>query len=475
MGNEYGQRIEFAMMRSRNISHQSAVVPVWLSVHAPLAAALVLRLASEPTANISYLVIAAYALSGRAHAVRALALSWLFTMLNPGLVPEASATSVGRYAVLFMAAASVVLHSGFLVRYLRVRPFVLLTFLLGLFITGHSMLFSPMADVSVLKALSWMVAMTTLVAAWLGLTEAQRRELSQQIFGGLVLILLLSLPLAFTSVGYLRNGTGFQGILSHPQAFGPAMALLGAWTAARMLGEPRPSWRIVALAGASLCAVLMSEARTAGLAMLLGAGLSVLLAPGFAGRSVARIAPGLRSVRVWGVLFVVLMGSLVVAPVVVGVAENYITKSGRAQFGGLLEAYDRSRGRLIDVMLNNIEERPLTGIGFGVASDPTLMIVERDSIFGLPVGASIEKGVMPLAVLEELGIFGAAFVAFWLLWLLRGSASGGLAPFAVCLTVLLINMGESILFSPGGMGLLPLILLGWAYSSGRPKAKAEHG
>ena len=36
-----------------------------------------------------------------------------------------------------------------------------------------------------------------------------------------------------------------------------------------------------------------------------------------------------------------------------------------------------------------------------------------------------------------------------------------------------MNMGEATLFSPGGMGLLILILLGWAAESGNLKRQAN--
>ena len=73
---------------------------------------------------------------------------------------------------------------------------------------------------------------------------------------------------------------------------------------------------------------------------------------------------------------------------------------------------------------------------------------------------------MPLAVLEEVGIPGLLFVLLWIWIVFRRSALGGMAPLAVVMTVLLINLGESVLFSPGGMGLLQLILLGWAFAMG---------
>jgi len=116
-------------------------------------------------------------------------------------------------------------------------------------------------------------------------------------------------------------------------------------------------------------------------------------------------------------------------------------------------------------MASNISARPLEGIGFGMASIPSELVVVRDPVFGLPVSAAVEKGVLPLAIVEEIGVVGFGVVLLWVLALLRMSARAGVAPVAVCLTALFLNMGEATLFSPGGLGLLMLIMLGWAASS----------
>jgi hypothetical protein len=449
---------------------RSVAAQIW--TFAPLLIALALRLASGPTANISYLMLAAYALCGPAHAIRALAFSWLFTMLSPGIAPWADQAAVGRYAVLFAAAASVMVRSGFSTSRFTVYRFTFLTIALGLFIIGHSVLISPLTDVSISRAVAWLLAIATLISAWLRLQDAQRQALSRELFWFLAVILVVSLPLAGTELGYLRNARGFQGILNHPQAFGPAMALLGAWAAARLFGERRPGWGLVGLTGACLAVVLMSEARTAGVAMVLGTALSVVAASIVSGRSIRHVAPGLRSKRVWGILLCAALASVAMAPEITQTVQRFVAKDRGAE--SVIDAYERSRGGLIDRMQENIAENPWTGIGFSIATaGPERMQVQRDPVLGLPVGAPIEKGVVPLMVVEELGIFGALWFALWVLVLLRGSARGGLAPFAVCLTVLLLNLGEATLFSPGGFGLISLILLGWAFSTSTKKEFPE--
>lgn len=429
--------------------------------HGLLSFALVMRFASGDTANLSYLVLASYALLGRAQAIQALALSWLFTMLSEGVAPLASAASIGRYAVIMAAAFSLLLRSGLAKEegFSISRP-VLVTLVLGASLIVHSMLFSLMPDVSILKAVSWTVVMATLLSAWGGLTYDARIRLEYQLFGGLVLLLLVSLPLIFTDIGYLRNGRGFQGVLYHPQVFGPTVAFLGGWLAGRMLGTARPRWLDVALLALCVALTVMSEARTAGFALVLGMASTALVSPFIARIPARRLMPGLTSARLH-----VLALSVALVVVFAGAAlsdrlGSYLVK--RSDAVSLMTIADSSRGRLIYPMISNIQERPLAGIGFGIASDPSSMQVDRDPVLGLPTSASIEKGVLPVAVLEELGIIGSLLVVAWLWSMIRRGARSGVAAFAVLSTLLFTNLGEATLFSPGGMGLLLLILLAWA-------------
>jgi len=241
------------------------------------------------------------------------------------------------------------------------------------------------------------------------------------------------------------------------------MALLGAWALARMLGESRPQWRSLLIAASALVMVLLSEARTAGFAMLLGLTISALVAPGLAGLRITRVLPGLLSRRVYLAAGLALATGLLAGSVISERMERYIAK--KSSGSSLVSVYDDSRGELIRRMWSNVERSPWTGIGFGLASDYRDMEIERDATFGLPVGAPVEKGVMPIAVLEELGIVGFVMVGGWLSLATYRAARGGVIPLAVMGTVLFLNFGEATFFSPGGVGMLPLVLFGWGVSS----------
>ncbi len=94
------------------------------------------------------------------------------------------------------------------------------------------------------------------------------------------------------------------------------------------------------------------------------------------------------------------------------------------------------------------------------------MKVTREPVFGLPVGASIEKGNMYSAILEEIGFAGFLLFAGLLVVLLNSICrSGQLEMVWLFFCALLVNIGEAVLFSPNGIGLLVWMLVLMATSA----------
>lgn len=424
--------------------------------------AIALRLLGA--SNMAYLMLAFMATLSPRHVLRALVLAWLLQIANPGLVVQGDSGALGRYILLFVSAISVVIRSQLLAGKPKMPSIILYTLFISFFLVLHGIIFSPILDVTILRVVSWTVAMTSAAGAWLLIKKNDRNDVAEEVFWWLVAIMIVSVPFVFNPVGFLRNGTGFQGIVNHPQVYGQIMALIGVWSIGRLLGSLRPSWHLIIIAGCALWMILLSETRTAALAMFLGLLISVLFISKLSGKSVRDVLPGLRSKRVLIVFGVVTVLMMISAPLVGKIAYNFITKSSRADVSTLAEAYDVSRGGVIRKMRDNIERDPLGGIGFGVPSDIRGLQIERDPILGLPTSAPVEKGVTPLAIIEETGVFGFVLIAIWLFWIVRRSAIGGIAPLAVIITILLFNFAEAHLFSAGGFGLITFILIFWAFT-----------
>lgn len=142
------------------------------------------------------------------------------------------------------------------------------------------------------------------------------------------------------------------------------------------------------------------------------------------------------------------------------------------EMGSLYEEFLHCRGFLILRSWRNFQEYPLTGIGFGVGSEPSAFKIRRDPILGLPIGASVEKGFTIVAVLEETGVLGFAAFVLFINSLLKQALSvrRSLPVYALVFSCVLVNFGEAIFFALGGSGILVWLLLGYA---GRTKEAAS--
>jgi hypothetical protein len=434
------------------------------------AAAIVLRFASAETAGASFIVLALIALQGRSTTIQALAASWLFSMLNPAIAPEPLFAALGRYGVIAAAAFSAASRG----RGMLNHPSGLGTATLGLAaaIALHSLLVSPVPDVSLMKLLAWLVVVLTLLSIWGTLNARQRSRLFHFFTYSLLVLLLLSLPFVFVpSVGYQRNGFGFQGVLTHPQVFGPTAAVAAALVGGRIFADAKPRWKDMlwlALCGIS---VVLSASRTAAIAMVAGLLICALLSPKLAGVGRRRLLPGLYSRRSKLVLTFTIPVILFSAPLLGEYVWQYMQKGSEA--ATLADAARASRGRLVEDMIDNIKIHPWSGIGFGIASDAESMVIERDGLLGLPLSAPLEKGVLPIAILEELGLIVGCLTYAWFYFALRRASRSGPAAFAVVATLLLVNLGEYVFFSVGGMGMLQLVLFAGAVTA--PEVTATTG
>jgi hypothetical protein len=439
---------------SQKVSPYAVLSAFWI----PLIA-VVLRLASSATGNASYVLIAAYALVGPRQAIVSLYLCWLFNMINHGLAPVAGLAAILRHLTIFCAFLSVLLHGSGRARG-KADWLVPATVVLCGYLIIHSLLFSQQTDVSLLKAISFSMTVVALTVGWSSLAEKERRLTELFLFGSLGAIAVASVPFVASPIGYYRNGQGFQGILVHPQNFGPSMAVLAALLMSQSLAGKKLRLSSGVLLAICVVSIYLSKARIAGLALVgglvLGVGCEVIRA--WLARRRSR--ESLRMSRLALGATIALLVAIAAGPWIASQLSDFIRKGSRAET--VTEAALQSRGRKIDGMMANIEHHPLFGIGFGIDAGTDYFLIQRDPVFGLPVMATVEKGVMPVAVIEETGIIGALITYPWLLLLLFRAVRGGMITDTVFWSVLVTNIAEACLFSPGGQGMFQLIFAIWA-------------
>ncbi len=430
------------------------------------------------TAELSFILLACYALIGRRQIIEALIFSWFLTFMNYEIVPYTEFEGLGRYLIILSCFISILLRANFA----KIDRLTLLTIGLGLFIIIHSIFFSKIPQLSILKALNWTIYITTLLLAWTGMSYSESVETKKWMKYFLLIIIFVSLSLYIyeeiynlRGIGNKRNLHYFQGILNHPQAFG----LTAAGVCAIFIGEffNKNNNKLFIFLCICICifSIFISGSRTAGLALFLSLVISIFLLFILNFKKIKLkfnislnkflilfslsllILTFTFVIQIYEASMSFINKSSVYNNLEVYISENDHVPTISNEFDNIGKTYFKSRSVLIDPMLLNIKENPIIGIGFGLASDPILMNIKYFQ--GIPISAPIEKGVLPIAIFEEIGFFGLIIFLIWVFVLLKVATNNSFSSMLVILTFLLFNLGEAGLFSPNGFGMLYLIVL----------------
>lgn len=114
------------------------------------------------TSDFSYVILAVYALFGRQQIIVALFLLWLFSMLNPEIVPITNNSSFSKYITILTCFLSILFRLNFA----KIDKITTLTLGFGFFLIVHGYFFSQVPSISILKALNWTVIITILLLTW---------------------------------------------------------------------------------------------------------------------------------------------------------------------------------------------------------------------------------------------------------------------------------------------------------------------
>jgi hypothetical protein len=438
--------------------------------------ATLLRVASPPSSAAAYVVIAGWALLGRRQAVVSLFLCWLFNMTNHAFCGPPLFAAVLRWLVVLCAALSVFSRGPSARSTTRPRSLIAVTVGILTIMAIHCFVVSPALDISLLKVIVFALAFLTSLCGWAWMSPDERHLAIQTIFGGLFLIVILSLPMALVPAGYLPGGRLFMGVLGHSQELGVMAAVTASILAAQCATlRPLRWWRVVLLA-IVLVELYWTSARVGMLSFLLGMAVAVAYEMAHSLIATSKANPRLIAGRL--ALAAVALGFLLVffGGAISAAAGDFLRKGDKSEGDvSLVNAGIKSRGFKVEEMWRNIDRHPLEGIGFGISSDPEgSRLIVRDAILGLPVMAAVEKGVLPVMIIEELGIPIAVLVFLWMAALGLSATRGGILPVAVLSTALITNLAEASFLSAGGSGLLLIVLVCWAATEPAGGAWKQH-
>lgn len=406
---------------------------------------------------VALLVLGVYSLTSVPAALRALSLVATIRFLNPTLValPE-GATAVawiGALAAALRLLATISRRDAGLL-----APLVVYSATVGVLAAAGSVA----VEISLMKLLSFTLVSAATLVGWARLDAGGRQNMLLWIGSLIAAVLVLSVPTYFVeAVGYATNGFAFQGILNQPQAFGSFLVPVAVWLTANAFAARR-AVSAFGLAVISFVWVLMlsSLSRNAAVASLLalslGATLVWLRSGGLGGQQAQRLILTMTWVAI--ALFITALAFPAAADRII----RFVSKYGEIRT--VAESFNESRGWLIDLQWQSFLARPWTGHGFQVYPSGVFPSGVTE-IMGIPVAASVEKGFIGTAVLEETGIIGAVVFLGLVIGLLRTAmAKGDLASLCLLLACLFINLGECVLFAAGGLGLYVWLLIGMAVS-----------
>jgi len=314
--------------------------------------------------------------------------------------------------------------------------------------------------ISMLKLVNFAVGMGAVFSAVKAL-QGRRYDLTEWMLAAMAVIVFNGFLAIATGVAYRipkageiidRSTLFFQGPFLHANVAGPFCALAAVLLFSFWLTTPyRRSWLALLLALPLIYFLWLSRSRTGLLSLVIGLAIAFLT---------SGIAPRLRLLR-RGLGRrrgqVIAGGVLVVAAVV----AYELSTGGTLTLGVVrfLNKYDRtateiemedvlgSRQSVIMQQWETFLERPLTGIGFQVAKSEDF--VRNATLFSAPV----EKGFLPTALLEEVGLLGAATFATFVVMLSAALILSGNGPgLTMFLTYLTTNLGEMTIFAFGGAG-----------------------
>ena len=321
---------------------------------------------------------------------------------------------------------------------------------------------SALPMLSVLKVVAFGIGGITIFGCFE--RTAHLRSHWQIWFMALAVVLIVGSILVLpTGIGYTRTVRGYQGVLRHPQMLGPVAAVFGAWFSGLLATGRGDAKYLLPLAMGSWALVLLSAARTGALAGVGGFLVALLVGGVFRGQKLISPAYLISPAAVVASIFT-LAALIGFSSQTASFLQSFVVKDQDSQTAA--ELFEDARGDRTSLSMENFASSPFVGVGFGTPSNLQPYSEKRaEQVAGITVSASAEKGFMPTAVLEETGLLGALLISALLLALLLPIHR--LAPFEaiwMAWAILFVNAGAAILFSFGGLGFFVWMMLGFCYN-----------
>lgn len=387
-------------------------------------------------------------------AIKSLALAAVLKYLNPAIYAFPQELGILGWAVFAASSARLLLTN------ISKTSVSVPLFIFAFVAAALSTFTSHQPAISLLKILVFTVGAAAVIQGSISLRREESMRVRTFLLTLIATISLLSLPtFLYPNVAYNRNGTGFQGILNHPQTFGPVLVPLAVWLLVGLFFRKKEKIVLNIFIVLGLVALMIaSQARTSlvtvALCLLSVFFINLKNNNYYKSYSISRAM----KLGVFSVFF--LAAGILASDKLQTSLMSFIFKRSSSNLDEALS----SRAGGVTSQWSYFLEHPIVGNGFGVYSwgSPPEGVTY---FMGIPISAPVEKGFLPTAILEEVGVVGAVFFLFFLYKLyshLRRHRDLRLT--GVFASAIFVNIGELVFFSLGGIGAFYWAFIGLSIS-----------
>jgi O-antigen ligase len=293
---------------------------------------------------------------------------------------------------------------------------------------------------------------------------ARRTDLTPWFVAIVLSVVILGVASIPLGIGYNFRGDAsvgrglFNGAFYHSNCLGPMCALMTTFMACVVVFGPyRNRWLCVVLASCLVYFMALTQSRTSFGALVVGLLTLVTASMVLKRRQIFRLNMRVaRATLIGGLIAVAVVGFAYDVASGQKLTKSLIVFAQKGKQAETLSVEDvlASRQGIVDSMWANFLESPWIGIGFEVAKSQYFQ--QTATLFNAP----IEKGFMPMAVLEETGLIGTFFFVVFIAALIASLAKRLNAPgLALLFAFLAVNCGESMFFSLGGHGAFGWLMM----------------
>ncbi|MEB7672506.1 O-antigen ligase family protein [Staphylococcus equorum] len=357
----------------------------------------------------------------------------LRTNISPGLFFEIGDSQIFQIYkwIIIIGGSILVLFFQFSKRK-KIDKMMIFIIVIGLYFAITSLFYSNNVFLSMLKITSYVVPLLTFYTAR---EVIQNKNLKGWINKILILSLIMSLILIFTSIGYLRNGHGFQGIFNNPNMLGIVSVISFSLNYTLATNKLLKHFYILIY----LFVVLITESRTSLLSMLV---LILIFTIYLETKKISKLI---------NIFLCLTIGTLIVLSNFRDSIISFFQKGQKST--EILQ----SRDGQIESLNIVLRESPVFGKGFGVPINHNPLNIDS---------TIVEAGNLFIALIMFGGVFGLilflVFIFYWLKFVKKEYIG-------IFLSTLLICMGEMVLFSSNSIGLWCSLL--WIISLDRSRNK----